>query len=51
MIFKIYYVVHGTPDYFIVSGDTVLEVQAEVKIQLACRGIDPEKTECWSEEI
>jgi hypothetical protein len=51
MTFKIHYVVNGVPDEFIITGETMKDIQDEAKVQLCCRRVNLEKAEYWSEEL
>jgi hypothetical protein len=40
---------YGQDDYFVISGKTIEEIQANAKKELQKRGINP--NECWSKKI
>lgn len=51
MKFKIHYIVNGFEDSYILSGETVKEIQTLNKIEMEKRNLDQNKNDCWSEEI
>ncbi len=51
MRYKIHYTINGVDDYYILSGDTLKEIQKKNETQMEWRGLDSEKNNCWSEEI
>lgn len=49
MRFRIHFTVGTDEDSFVVSGESVEEIQAATAQELSRRGLDADKNDCWSE--
>lgn len=51
MKIKMHYTVNDFKDSIVIFGETVEDIQAQVKIEMEKRGLDEVKNDCWSEEL
>uniref|UniRef100_A0A6H1ZW14 Uncharacterized protein n=1 Tax=viral metagenome TaxID=1070528 RepID=A0A6H1ZW14_9ZZZZ len=51
MKFKIHYNVGDFEDCYIISGETIQDIQQKNDTEMKKRGIHFEKNNCWSEEL
>jgi hypothetical protein len=48
---EIHYTIDGFADCYVLTGNTVEEIQEKNEIEMERRNLDSEKNNCWSKEI